>query len=840
LTPRNAPASFNPPMRFFRPAFGALVLAILLVIGFRGAGPVPPVGGMLDPWRGVWAAASVADLPRRAVEPIPGLTDTVSVVYDDRAVPHVFAASELDAFRALGYVVARDRLFQLELQTRATAGTLTELLGRGALESDRSQRSVGLAWSAEREWAATDSTSRTARAARAYAAGVNAWIEGLSARDLPLEYRLLGARPMRWKPQYTLYLMKRMGYTLAFNTFERQRQRLAMLSGDAAASALFPVHSPIQQPIQPGPGPYPRFDFTPLPAPSLRSLGAAVPGAGTGAGEEDAIGSNNWAVSPRRSASGHALLAGDPHLDLTLPSIWYEAHLAAPGALDVYGVTIPGVPGVVIGFNRDVAWSFTNTESDVLDMYLETLDDVANPTVYLLDGTWRPLERRLERYLGPKGEVLSQGTIYYTHRGPVALTGDRPTSLRWLALEAGAGDALLRAQQARNVDEWLRVMESFRTPAQNGIVADRQGTIAIRSTGAFPIRPGDGRGDRMRDGTASQSDWVGFWPLARYPFARNPAQGYLVSANQEPKDPRADPGYLGSNWPSPWRAMRINQLLRADSAVTADAMRRYQTDPGSARADAFVPLLLQLGRRRVQPWAETREPGEAADLNHALGLLERWDRRYTRDNPHAVLFEFAMQEMQSRVWDELLAPGPNGPRRVATPGDAVLLQALHDSVTSWWDDRRTTDVVETREEIVAMSLTAALERARGLYGEPATPDAWRWDRAHRANIYHLLGIPSFSALRLSVQSGPSTISPSSGDGTHGASWRMVVDLGPEVQGFGGYPGGQSGNPASPRYQDRLPRWLNGDLDTLRFPRSSADLGAGRTVATLTLIPEGAP
>ena len=842
-----------PPMPFLRPGVAALVFVILLVLGFRGAGPVPPIGPLLDPWRGVWAAASVAALPRRAIESIPGVRDTVRIVYDDRAVPHIFAGSEPDAFRALGYVVARDRLFQLELQTRATAGTLTELLGRAALETDRSQRSLGLAWSAEREWAATDSTSPIGRAARAYAEGVNAWIDQLGPRDLPLEYHLLRARPMPWKPQYTLYLMKRMGYTLAFDTFERQRARLATLVGEAAASALFPVHSPIQQPIQPGPGPYPRYDFVPLSPPQPPPAAQAMEGdRGRWKAMGGEVGSNNWVVSPGRSATGHALLAGDPHLDLTLPSIWYEAHLAVhplqspsiplhpPGGaeaagLDVYGVTIPGVPGIVISFNRDVAWSFTNTGSDVLDMYVEKLDNDHSPTMYLLDGRWRPLERRLERYLGPKGEVLAQGTISYTHRGPVAMTGDRPTSIRWLVLETGAGDALLQAQKAQTVDQWLRAMEAFKTPAQNGVVADRAGTIAIRSSGMFPIRPGDGPGDRLRDGTASQSDWVGYWPLERYPYARNPAQGYLVSANQEPKDPKVDPGYLGNNWPSPWRAIRINQLLRGDSAVTVDAMRRYQTDPGSARADAFVPVLLRIGEA-----AGAGGAAAAAALQQALQLLAEWDRRYTRDSPRAVLFEFTMQELQSRLWDELLAPGPSAPRRVATPGDAVLLQALHDSGTIWWDDRRTTNAVETREDVVAKSLTAALERARAQFGDPATPDAWRWDRAHRANIHHLLGIPSFSALELSVPSGPSTISPSSGDGTHSASWRMVVELGPEVQGLGVYPGGQSGNPASPRYQDRIPRWLSGDLDTLRFPRSVTDLGASRTVATLTLIPARAP
>ncbi len=852
-------------MRVLRPTLAALILVALLLLGFRGAGPVPPLGWLLDPWHGVWAAAASADLPPDARAAIPGLADSVRVIYDDRAVPHVFATSETDAYRALGYVVARDRLFQLELQTRATAGTLSQLLGRAALSTDRFDRALGLAWSAEREWAGMDTASAVARAARAYADGVNAWIDQLSARDLPLEYHLFGARPLRWKPQYTLYLLKRMGYTLAYDTFERQRARLSLQIGDSATRALFPVYSPVQQPIQPGPGPYPRYDFHPLPPPASPHLSrtdehprpSAPELAGArlsssvlararleeGGGGEDAVGSNNWAVAPRRSATGHALLAGDPHLDLTLPSIWYEAQLVvdrprspalARVGLDVYGVTIPGVPGIVIGFNRDIAWSFTNTGSDVLDVYAETLDDVAHPTAYRLDGAWRPLERRIERYLGPHGELLAVDTIYHTHRGPVSLSGDRPISTRWLVLEAGAAEALLQAQKAGSVDEWLRAMESFRTPAQNGVVADRSGTIAIRSTGSFPIRPGDGRGDRMRDGTSSGGDWIGFWPLTRYPFARNPAQGYLVSANQEPKDPRADPGYLGFSWPAPWRAIRINQLLAGDSQVTVDAMRRFQTDPGSARADALVPVLLAVGRRAEDRAAGAGDAAGAAELKQALDLLGQWDRRYTRDNPRTVLFEFTMQELQSRLWDELLVSTPAGSRRLGTPGDVVLLEALRDSLTSWWDDIRT-GAVEDREDIVAASLTAALARARQEYGDPNT---WRWDRVQHANIYHLLRIPSFSALNLPVQGGPSTIAPSSGGGEHGPSWRMVVELGPEVRGLGVYPGGQSGNPASSRYQDRLPKWLAGQLDTLRFPRAAGDLPAGGTTARLTLTTSG--
>jgi penicillin amidase len=862
-------------MSILRSALAGVVLTALLVLALHGWGPLPALGPLLDPWDGVWAAAATANLPARASASIPSLQDTVQVIYDDRAVPHVFARSEADAYRALGYVVARDRLFQLDVQTRAVAGRLTELVGRAALELDRGQRALGLTWSAERQWAAMDSTSEAARAMRAYADGVSAWIDGMSARDLPLEYRLLKGprlRPLRWKPQYALYLMKRMGYTLAYNDVERTRARVAAVVGDAAADALFPIHSPIQEPIEPGPGPYPRFDFHPLPPPAPRSsigehgrartseaergsarlssssLVHARPLADGGGGGEDAVGSNNWAVAPRRSATGHALLAGDPHLNLTLPSIWYEAHLVVhppssssialhrTGAgggegLDVYGVTIPAVPGIVIGFNRDVAWSFTNTESDVLDLYAEQLDDSAHPAQYRLDGAWRPLERRIERYVGPQGETLTVDTIYHTHRGPLVQRGDHPLSMRWTVLEADAGNALIETQHARSVDQWLQVMESFRMPAQNGVVADRSGTIAIRSTGAFPLRPGDGRGDVIRDGTTSGSDWVGFWPVTRYPFARNPRQGFLVSANQEPKDPRVDPGYLRSNWPTPWRAMRINQLLRFDSAVTVAAMQRYQTDPGSARADVLLGPILDLGTQALTG----RTGFEAAQLKEAIELMLPWDRRYTRDNERAVLFELVVQELQDRLWDELGTPPSDGRGRIATPGEGVLVEALRDPTSQWWDDRRTPKVVERERDIVAASLVAALARARREHGDPRR-GGWRWDRIRHANIYHLLGIPAFSALDLPIQGGPSTLNPSSGSGRDGASWRMVVELGPEVRAWGVYPGGQSGNPASSRYLDRIPLWVGGELDTLRFPRAPDEIGAAHTLARLTLVP----
>lgn len=841
-------------MRWVRLVLGGALLLVLLLVGGRRVGPLPPLGSFLDPWNGVWALARARELPTSSVGTIPGLAGPVEVIYDDRSVPHIFATTLEDAFRAQGFVVARDRLFQLELQTRATAGRLSEWLGPSVLEVDREQRRLDLAASAERAWAALDSADEATRAARAYADGVNGWIDQMPRAALPLEYRLLGVqRPMRWEPQCSAYMFRRMGYTLAYSTQEWSRERVVALVGREAADALFPVHAPIQEPIQPGRGPYPRFDFRRLPAPkgdgggwrategdnrrrSVSSPSIALrplPSPELDAG--DAVGSNNWAVSPRRSATGHALLAGDPHLDLTLPSIWYEVHLVVPEQLDVYGVAIPGLPGVAIGFNRDVAWSFTNTGNDVLDYYVETVDDSAGPSHYLLDGQWRPVEQRVERYFGPGGGLLRADTLYRTHRGPLTRRDDgRWVSLRWLVLEEGFPAAFLRMIRARSADDWLDAMATYRVPAQNGIVADRGGTIAIRSTGAFPLRPGAGAGHTPRDGSKSASDWTGFWQLGRLPVGRNPAQGYVASANQQPKDPAGDPGYLDGDWVAPWRAIQINRLLRADSDVTVDEMREFQTNPGSARADLFVPELLAAARAAD---ARVGTNGDAdGALGRAIALLAEWDRRYTKDNERAILFELAMRELTTRLWDELEAEGSDGTsRRVATPGEAVLLGLLRDPGSPWWDDRRTAGVVETRDMIVAVSVRTALARAQEQYGDPSA-GGWRWDRVHHANVFHLLRIPVFSALDLPIQGGPNTLNPSSGRGTHGASWRMVVELGAEVRAWGTYPGGQSGNPLSRRYDDRLNRWVNGELDLLYMPASARAFDSSLVLSRLALRP----
>lgn len=832
-------------------AVAVVVLAATAYAAVRPIGPVPPLGILLDPVHGIWRGGG-ADLPRESSLRLPGLAAAVHVRYDTRGVPHIFAASERDAYEALGYVVARDRLFQLDIQTRAASGRLTELVGPAALALDRESRRLGLPRAAEIKFGALDPLSPARKMMDAYSDGINAYIDHLRPADYPIEYKLLNVRPAHWNPINSIHLLNRMGWTLASGAPERLRARAAAMVGSAAANSIFPAHTPIQEPIQPVPGwRAPQFIGEPIVAPgqpdsAARQVADLYDEIGRRAGspqlqmvDDDAsnvsrkFASNNWAVAPRRTRNGYALLEGDPHLDLSLPSIWYEVHLQVPGKLDVYGVTIPGAPGVIIGFNRNVAWTFTNTGADVMDFYRETVDDSVSPKRYRLDGAWRPLAIRIERYSDTRGHSLGSDTLYFTHRGPMLQQNHQWLSMRWTVLEPSAElQAFYDAAHARNTREFEESMaRSYLVPAQNMLAADTHGSIAIRSTGHFPIRAGDGSGLIVRDGSTSASDWRGYWPVDSYPQSFDPPQGYLASANQEPEAPEAQFAYLGADPDyEVWRALRINELLRADSSVTPDQMRRWQTDPGSVRADMLVPYFVRAARTTASASARSSDAG-ATRLARAVTLLNQWDRRYTRDNTGAVLFETAMRQLTARTWDEL---APHG-RRVATPTSAVLAELLTQPDNAWWDDRRTTSVIERRDDILNASLAGAYDEVVRKHGQPES-GGWRWSGIQQVNIFHLLHLPAFSALHIPARGGTGTLSPSFGDGTHGPSWRMVVELGPELHAWGTLPGGESGDPFSSRYVDHLQTWIAGELEPLIFPRAPADLPTSRSSAVLTLTP----
>jgi penicillin amidase len=328
----------------------------------------------------------------------------------------------------------------------------------------------------------------------------------------------------------------------------------------------------------------------------------------------------------------------------------------------------------------------------------------------------------------------------------------------------------------------------------------------------------------LRDGTTRRSDWLGNWAISEYPQAFAPAQGYLASANQQPIDPLVEPRYMGTDWERPWRAIRINELLRATDKATPEDLRAWQTEPRSARADAFVPVFVTAARNGPPK----------PSLVRAGQLLADWDRRYTRDNERAVLFEAAMTELSRRLWDEFRSDDENA-SPAPMPSDMMTAVLLDAPSSAWWDQRGTS-LIETRDEILADALEAAFDELVERLG-PVEEGKWQWSAHRTATINHLLRIPSMSRTGIPMQGGSGTLNPSTGPGTHGASWRMVVELGDEVRAQATYPGGQSGHPASVRYDDRLAAWSEGRLDTLRVPRTPSDLPAAQRRAELTLAPE---
>lgn len=819
-------------------------------LGVRGVGVIPPLGALLSPAVGLWANTT-DDLPKSATAKIPGLTDAVDIRYDSRSVPHLFAKTELDAVRALGYVVARDRLFQLELQSRAGEGTLTELVGDVALPADQDTRHLGMPRAAEQALQRADTNGTLYKILVAYADGINAYRTSLSTAQLPMEYKLLQKTPRAWLPVHSMHLLQRMGYTLAHAPIELDLVQARSLVGDSAARALWDSSSPLQEPIQPAPRNAPREAFSPLPAPgapdpaALRQLAALGTSAGALYWQRDAVlpaeerlalqqerafASNNWAVAPQRSASGKALLAGDPHLELTLPSIWFEVHMVVPGLMDVGGVTIPGLPGVAIGYTPAFAWSFTNTGADVMDFWRETVNDAARPTSYELDGQQQPLEARVEQYRNKTGALIATDTVYYTHRGPMRQQGREWLSMRWTVLEAGTElMGFYSGLRATTASAFLDSLATYYlAPAQNMIVADTAGTIAIRSTGRHPIRANRGRGTEILDGRTRANDWTGFRTLSQYPQSFNPTQGYLASANQEPIDPQLDSLYLGTDAHYEiWRALQINRLLRADSAMTPDKMRGFHTNPGSVRAEKYGPVLVAAAQTRM------KQGDTSKSLAAAEAILRAWDMRYTRDNAGARLFETALARTASLLWDEFIPAGKTAP--AVRPSDSRLLQLIADSGSAWWDDRRTSNVREDRDQLLARALVAAYDTLVADFGDPAkTP--WTWGRVAPAKPRHLLRLDGFSAPDTPIDGGRGTLNPSVGSayGNFGASWRMVVELdkAPRIRAV--YPGGQSGNPGSPRYLDRLSLWGSGTLDSVRTPRTPGDLAASDIRATLTI------
>lgn len=796
----------------------AALLALVLTAGLvflldKKWGDLPPAGRLLDPFGGFWANAEPTDRTFSDEQlTLNGLQAPVSVRFDTLGVPHVFAQNDHDLYFAQGYLTARDRLWQMEFQTHAAAGRLSEIVGEKALELDRYKRRLGMGYGAEQALKGMDTDPTTKVVVEAYSDGVNAYISSLRPKDFPLEYKLLGYAPEPWSPLKCALLLKEMTFTLAGRTNDRRLTNVLRKLGPQATADLFPdFPSIVVSPIIPAGT---AWDFKPVPVPQP----PAAPSTGVTANVEDfdevkteGIGSNNWAVHGSRTATGLPMLAGDPHLTLSLPSIWYQMQLSAPG-VNAAGVTIPGSPAILIGFNRDIAWSETNVGADVMDWYTVKFRDQTRRE-YQFEGGWKPVTTRVE-VIKVRGKPDVVDTVRYTHHGPIVYEeGEKQLNdavppahaLRWVAHEP-SNDLLCfyKLNRARNYDEYVQALTHYVAAAQNFVFASNQNDVAIWVNGKFPLRRWD-QGKFILDGAKAANDWQGWIPHAHNPHVRNPPRGFVSSANQNYTDP-SYPYYLtGESLPAE-RGLRINERLGAMTLATPDSLRMLQNDNFNIQARTLLPVLLPL----VPP----RELS-AGQLD-ALNRLKIWNLRNDPDLVQPTVFIAWTSALYDAIWRDDLG-SPTGEPTMFPTSDRTMRMILREKDARWFDDVTTPDRRETLADLTLRSFKAATDTLRRQLG-PIGP-GWALGTQRGTDVMHLARVAGLSRRGLVTGGGVGIVNATGK--THGPSWRMVVALGTDgPEAYGTYPGGQSGNPGSRFYDNQLPTWRQGQLHRLVFLKSA--------------------
>lgn len=802
----------------------SLSITLLLVYALnRSWGPVPALGSFLSPFTGFWQNGEKQTVDKNEVVlKAKELKDEVVVRFDDIGVPHIFAKNDYDLFYAQGYLTARDRLWQMDLQTRAASGRLSEVLGPATLPMDKKARRLGMGYGAEANLKMAMSDEHSKTALESYSAGVNAYIEQLSPKDYPIEFKLLGYTPEPWKPINCMYMLEQMTLTLAGRAQDMAITNVLKKYGNEVISQLFPDYPMLQEsPIIPvGTA----WDFPKLPIPVQSPLQQADSISGqvylsplTEEEKPEGIGSNNWAIGSEKSITGYPILANDPHLELTLPSIWYQIQLNTPD-MNVYGVSLPGIPSVIIGFNQNIAWGVTNVDADVFDLYKIKFKD-STRAEYWHNNQWKPTTSREEVILVKGLAEPFKEKIIYTHHGPVTDSEVPDTSpdlaIKWIGHEPGNSFVTFyQLNKAKNYEDYRKALSSYVGPAQNFCFADNGKNIAMTVNGKFPLKYKD-QGKFMLDGTDPMADWQGWIPAEQNPFVKNPPRGFVSSANQSSTDPTY-PYYINWVFAPSERGIRINERLTAMSKANADSLRMLQNDNFSVAARTILPRLLDV--LKVAPLS----PSEKA----AQITLSDWNYQNSPESIPASIFETWMPLLQKAIWDDEFN-SEKVPMKVPTR-DRTMYLILNQPNEKWFDNINTPEK-ETMPQIVLSSFKASLDSLVKYHGN-MSPE-WQWWNVKGTEIRHLSRqLKPFNAPQLKSGGGSGIVNAITKH--NGPSWRMVVELGPQPKAYGIYPGGQSGNPGSPYYMNLLDKWSKGELNELVF-LSSPDQQHPRIVSGVT-------
>jgi len=778
---------------------------------------------------------------------LPGLQKEVTVERDNWGVPHIRAASLADAVEAQGYVMAQDRLWQLDLMRRASRGQLSEIVGPLALKSDRQYRTFGFSRAADRDFAAMDMDSRALM--EAYARGVNRFIEQ-HQNSLPLEFSLLKYKPQPWQPTDSLVIAGYMYQTLT-NTWEREldRSKVEERVGGDRSKDLFSPDSPMDhfivgEPKMPNDSsrtsrlnPDDEDDDDDLPADIV--LKASEGGTGrapTPEGFADitsalrpsiqsyleqtqseirkGLGSNNWVVSGAHTATGKPLLANDTHLELSIPPIWYEIHLTAPN-FNAKGFTLPGAPLIVIGHNDRIAWGFTNNGADVQDLYIEKFNPAA-PDEYRLNGAWVKAQV-FDETIHVKGQADEYLKVVVTRHGPIVhREGDKVYALRWTALEPGAlANTYNWLARAENWQEFLAVMKNVWGPGQNAVYADVDGNIGYVMAAHVPIRK-KGQGEVPVPGDTDDYEWTGYIPFDQLPQALNPDGGLIVTANARVVGPQYKP-YLTDRWEEPYRTARIYDLLHDKTNLRPIDMLKVETDTYSY-PHVFLADQLSAAAKIAQP-----KDQRARKL---VDGLKDWNGIADADSPLTSFLAMARRAALDLILEPYLGKDTN---LYSWRSTVFLQKVLTDRPPKWLPP-----AYKNYDELLA----ATADRAVSMLAEQTKSehvDDWQWKDLNSLEMLHPLGREGFLKRLLSI-----TGKPQSGTGysvraatkRHGPSMRFIANLANWDESIMLIPAGESGQLGSGHYTDQFSSWYEGKPIVTPFT-DSAETAARKHTLTLT-------
>jgi penicillin G amidase len=795
---------------------------------------------------------------------LTGILSPVEVVRDSNAIPHIYANTIDDAYAALGYVHAQDRLWQMELNRRLPAGRLSELMGKSTLETDQFFRAVGMRRAAEKSLATLDDATK--RGLQRYADGVNEFINAPTS-NLPMEFAVFGIKPEPWTPLDTVTFGKLMAWDLSYNwRAELMRMRLSQRLDAKQIAQFMPTGSGTALPILPelkqfyaDAGlvlPPPAETKTALTQTALRqtALRQTEPAQWIAQAQQlqpDSLGSNNWVVSGERTASGKPLLANDPHLALSAPSIWYFAHLASASSnaspnggpkQNIVGVTLPGSPFVVLGRNDHIAWGATNTGPDTQDIFIERCVTDCK-TAYQTPTGSAPFIKRTETFkVRFAADVVMEQ--YETRHGPVisgtskAAEGLIPAgyvlSLGWTGLLDGDTTAAAnRAQQlAQDWPSFLEAVKLFTSPQQSTVFADGAGNIGMIAAARVPIRKAANKlhGLAPSPGWNADYDWDGFIPFDELPKTYNPAQQSIATANNKIVGEDYKP-ILAHEWSVPHRVNRINDLIAATPKHSMASMQALQGDTLSGYAKQMLPLLLA---------PEPKSPRAAA----ARQLLKSWDANARAQDAAPLIFAQWMRELTKRIYaDEL---GTDLFDRAWDQRAVFMFNTLTENAAGGWCDNVNTKPTETCTTQVAEALDEAVAQLQAQYG--VDMDKWAWGRAHVAlsehrpfaqfgsmfeyfNIRRAVPGDSFTVnvggYRIANKTAPFAAN-------HAASMRAIYDFSDLENSAFMHSTGQSGNRFSPYYDSMADRWAANQM--LQIPTAREKVQTSQ-IGTIKFTPK---